>query len=505
MRTILIVDDEPLVQVGLQTMVDWGAWGARVLPPASNGEVALQAIVEHHPDVVFTDIRMPLMDGLELIRRCRAEVSPCPEFVVLTSFADFAYAREAVKYEVVDYLIKLEITPGVLSQAFAKACRRLDAGQRPARAEPEPSPLDRLTDVVQREFGSETEAVAHLGAGVVPEGDWFSVAVFQRSEGDPDQEPYARRLLREVLSREFRVYDFHPGVGRFGFVLAGESAAGARVHASVAQALEMGRRYFNGVVLGGLGPLVPSLTGLASSHRGALEALEGAHVRGPLVAGSDQGTGLTGEQLRSELERALETQDTDAVGRVFERARAQIAQGRLADALELATAAQYGVLAALPGAEDLLSRWFGGGGAKVLYAIPTPEHVVSWMNTLEGGLVDHLQNLRSRPQEALVEAMRLHAQTHHRERVSLKEVAALFRLSPNYAGALFRRHTGKGYAEYVCEVKVSKARELLETGKYRVYEVSDLLGFENAYSFSKVFRRVTGKSPRRFLPQALDS
>ena len=81
-------------------------------------------------------------------------------------------------------------------------------------------------------------------------------------------------------------------------------------------------------------------------------------------------------------------------------------------------------------------------------------------------------------------------------------LAEHFRLSPNYAGTLFRQFAGKGFTDFVAEVKVEKARDLLDAGKYRIYEVSDLLGFENSYYFSKVFRRVTGISPREYLSRS---
>ena len=112
MYRLLIVDDEPLVQVGIKSMLDWNSYDIEVAGTAPNGQAALKLIAEKHPDIVITDIKMPVMDGLSLIRECRDLYGDdLPEFIILTSYEDFKLAKEALQYHVNDYLIKVELTP----------------------------------------------------------------------------------------------------------------------------------------------------------------------------------------------------------------------------------------------------------------------------------------------------------------------------------------------------------------------------------------------------------
>lgn len=500
MHTALIVDDEPLVQVGLQSMIDWSTVGVRLLPCASNGQAAWETIVAERPDLVITDIKMPLMDGLELIRRCR-DLPERPVFIVLTSHEDFAFAREAVKHKVADYLVKLELTPEVLTRSVEEAL----ATRPEVRRVPVGDSTSAWDDLLDRTWALPAEAEAAVEQG------WhervMAVAVCRCDQTAEEARGPAVRMLAEILGREFWVKVVERGADRV-FVLGSEAtdlpAVEARMTASLASALHMVRKYFNGPDAVGLGTPGRGPVTLRASYLRALEALQGHRGPEPLAVarhGETPEAPLSRDAFRSGLEQALTAGDSEAVGTWFGRARESVlVHRRLADALDLGTAALYGVPAAVPQGEALLAQIFRDRpeGAKSLYAVPSTEHVVGWLSVLEVGLRTHLDSLGARHQESLVASMQRFIETHYRERLQLKSLADHFRLSPNYAGALFRRFTGRSFSEYVNEVKVAKAREMLATRKYRVYEISEYLGFENTYYFSKVFRRVAGQSPREF-------
>ncbi|WP_182300292.1 response regulator [Cohnella cholangitidis] len=106
MYSVLLVDDEPLAIEGLQMFVDWEHLGFRVCGVCENGVEALSAARELKPDVIVTDIRMPEMDGLELIGQLRGERGVSAEFVVLSAYGEFAFAKRAMQLGVHQYLLK---------------------------------------------------------------------------------------------------------------------------------------------------------------------------------------------------------------------------------------------------------------------------------------------------------------------------------------------------------------------------------------------------------------
>ena len=124
MLRILLVDDEPLVLIGLQGMLEWEKLGYTVCGTARNGKLALELIEREKPDIVIADVKMPVMDGLTLARTCR-ERNALPAFIMLTSFEEFDYIKQAMGAGVVDYLVKLDLTPENLQTALAKAAEKV--------------------------------------------------------------------------------------------------------------------------------------------------------------------------------------------------------------------------------------------------------------------------------------------------------------------------------------------------------------------------------------------
>ena len=105
MLDLVIVEDEEIIRRGLVCTIDWLKMGARVVGEAANGREALQVIQKTRPQVVLTDIKMPVMDGIALTEALRAEKNP-PQVIYLTSYADFSYAQTALHLGVCDYLLK---------------------------------------------------------------------------------------------------------------------------------------------------------------------------------------------------------------------------------------------------------------------------------------------------------------------------------------------------------------------------------------------------------------
>ncbi|MDO4296710.1 MAG: AraC family transcriptional regulator [bacterium] len=89
--------------------------------------------------------------------------------------------------------------------------------------------------------------------------------------------------------------------------------------------------------------------------------------------------------------------------------------------------------------------------------------------------------------------------SHIEDKLSLNDVAAVFGLSPNYLSALFKKNCSIGFSEYITQRKISRAKTMLLEQNMKIYEAADRLGFESAFYFSKVFKKVEGISPREYI------
>jgi len=125
MRKVVLIDDEQIILNGLIRVMPWEAYGCKVVGTAADGLEGLEAVRRHRPNILFTDIRMPNMDGLAMVAALRCQY-PALQIAVLTAYRDFAYAQQALHLGVARYLLKPS-KMDELVEALAEMCRRLGA------------------------------------------------------------------------------------------------------------------------------------------------------------------------------------------------------------------------------------------------------------------------------------------------------------------------------------------------------------------------------------------
>lgn len=135
MYRVVLVDDEHLIIEGLTRVMPWESLGCTVVGTACDGREGLALVREKKPDILFTDIRMPNMDGLTMLAAIKNEF-PQMQVCVLTAFRDFDYAQEAIRLGVCRYLLKPSKMEE-LHEAVLEMTARLNAAQKPEINEPE--------------------------------------------------------------------------------------------------------------------------------------------------------------------------------------------------------------------------------------------------------------------------------------------------------------------------------------------------------------------------------
>ncbi|MFD0673188.1 response regulator [Cohnella sp. GCM10027633] len=123
MYRVMIVDDEPVIRFGIKALIDWNKEGFEVIGEYANGVVALDTMLSQPADVLITDIKMPMMDGLALSREAM-KLNPACKVVLVSSHNDFEFVREGLKMGAVDYMLKHSLEPEDLLSALRK-CKEL--------------------------------------------------------------------------------------------------------------------------------------------------------------------------------------------------------------------------------------------------------------------------------------------------------------------------------------------------------------------------------------------
>ena len=544
MFTLLIADDEPLAQVGLKSMLDWEALGISLVGSSPNGAHALEAIKRLQPDIVIADVRMPIIDGITLIERCRAEMDTPPEFIVLSGHADFDYARRAIRSGVVDYLVKLELDEGLLRESVEKAMTAVRAKRTLSLSFHSAPPGDSADTTTQVEAAAglfSEEGFAHfLTEGGIRAGgearlvpavvsatfgvDCFhcavSIAVAYQHGDRLSREEKERTYrcvvdtVRQVAGREATVHVAPFDIGNFAVVLSFETEdldpEGAEIAAGsvVERAREPAERYFAVDLRAGIGSAVRELSLLPESYRAATNALALTHTGRTVVRSGAQRSlrSMTDspelERAKAEFVQAVETRSVDLLRSAVDATIAELARepASAGETLAICCDLLYALLGRLDGAAAMLDSFFPdeAEGYRWLFSAGEAGRMRCWLQAVRDGVASRFESKLARARNPLVAGVREYVLARWGEKVTLPDVAAHFHVSPNHLSSIFKKYNGTGFIEFVGEVKMEKAKELITAGRYKMYEIAQLLAYEDAYYFSKVFKKATGMSPREY-------
>ncbi|ETP73133.1 response regulator (CheY-like receiver domain and AraC-type DNA-binding domain-containing protein) [Lachnospiraceae bacterium JC7] len=423
MYRVLIVDDEPLVQVGLKSMLQ-GFENVEVIGSASNGKDALDIIGAQSPDIVIADIKMPVMTGLELLAESNKHYGPVPAFIMLTAYEEFDMVRKALSYQAVDYLVKIELDKEQLSDAIKKAIARVNQVKKPAvQKGPE---LSQNADTVQLEelrqhfmmkllhgeFEEET-ALEHEASNVQMDFKYNRyIAAFAEiaNESSNTESSHMITLYRSCLSMTREIVERYAPC----YIVSNDTE-----HFTIL--------FF-----------FTENTPVAESMTHIQEAVENAHT-------------MINNYFNVSLRFGIGT--------------------AVSAPMEIHTTFEEAEAAEKEADHDAPIRLFS--------------HIVG-------------ANRRS-GKDKLISTIQDYIDHNLNGKLQLNEIADAFGLSPAYLSVLFKKNTDIGFSEYVYTRKIEHAKKMLLSDDMKVYEVADALGFESAYYFSKVFKKVAGVSPREFI------
>ncbi|WOC33125.1 MULTISPECIES: response regulator transcription factor [Caproicibacterium] len=526
---LLLADDEPLVLVGLQSILNWEAYDMEIVGVAHNGEEALQLIDEKKPDLAIVDIKMPVKNGLEVMQACREKGGSLPLFILLTSYEEFGYAKEALHLQAVDYLVKLELTPDSLLHAVQRARQRLDAMQT-AEQKAEPPAADDLSTFYERFFmklyhnlfeSREQYALQRRELGIDFSFAAYTVCYCEiltddtRRSWEKKTQLYSStiRMVQETIHRYMACYITSLDLQHFNitFCLSEQEVPAYREHLAkiLQKATEVVQSYFNVGLSCRIGCLVKDPFAICESY---------ATARRISLAGESGGVSFYNphtdsavesfdfSSCRSEIRSAFEQLDLDTLSTLL----TQIADSldlhpiQYAGALDTASNLLYMSISLLPEGEAMLNRIFPGEeGCRCLYACRTVPDVTDWIRTLRAGLSLQLRQNRQNYKAMTVQKVMQYIRAHLDRKLSLNEVSAVFGFSANYLSQLFTKETGHSFVEFITHEKIAAAKEMMRHGTYKIYEIASKLGFESAFYFSKVFKKVEGCSPREYMQTKL--
>ena len=273
------------------------------------------------------------------------------------------------------------------------------------------------------------------------------------------------------------------------------------------------RNYYNTSVSFGIGTLVENPLAISESYQYARQACLSTTKEHPVQffeqiphAESRQNS-FNISLFKKDLTTAFEEYDSgilrETISSMCELFSAH--QGHYVQALDGACNILYLALSLLPQGEATISEFFKDhpDNYRSIYKQTSVEQIVNWLSYLTERICELFDNRKRDYKNHTVDSVKKYIKSHIAEHLSLNEVAAAFGISPNYLSQLFSKYNDQGFSDYLNLCKINEGKRLLSEQNLKVYEVADMLGFESAFYFSKVFKKVEGISPSEYVNRIL--
>ncbi|MBO7746818.1 response regulator [Paenibacillus sp. MWE-103] len=542
MYKLLIVDDEPTVRAGLRAYIDWSSFGIEVMDEADDGDAALEIVGRETPDLVLTDVRMPNLDGIALSREISAR-HPGTKIVFVSGHDDADYLKSALKVSAVDYIFK-PVNLEELSAVIRRVVAELDAERAERRRKEELEvklkegmPLLReklLLSLVEGGapkqglgerldfLGLRLPADAPYWVAVLSVDDMAGVLA-SRTETDRQLLWYAvLNIAQELIDRHLAGYAFERRAGEFVGILRAEPADEYASDAAEALFAFAGdvrgnlERWLKIGVTIGISERVTSPYALAQAYGQAREAADHKwylgknriitmdSLRGPETEAG--GYERSGPADREGLIPALKAADPDKLRAGLDRIFADLARRRR-DGLKYGRNVCLQIALAVDQLLLELNVPAGGSDADapasgLWEALFEQETLGDLRRLLESRLLDacgRIREKRTGKTANVVERVRaIIDRGYANGGLTVAEIGREVYLTPTYVSLLFKQETGQTVNEYLTQVRVEKAKELLRDPQYKFYDICHAIGYTDPSYFTKLFKKATGVTPSAY-------
>jgi len=530
MIRLLLADDEPTIRKGIRTSIDWAGYGMEVVGEAANGNDALALALETRPHVVLTDIRMPVMDGLELARRLKSEL-PDTRVVILSGYEDFAYAKEAVRIGAEEYLLKpvgADELVGLLSR-LRDEIKRNDAANRSRQSrehafnenrpkirsdflrrllrenDPDPATVYGKAEPLHLDLSGRQYAVLAIDI------DDFALMTDRLPAAERELLRYAVLNVAEeiVAARASGFVGYSEFDHLIGFV-CGDDLSRGKIESLCKEIQEGVRRFLKLSVSIGIGRTREQFRDLGGAYAEAFSALKEKMYAGresliryrEPASSRENRTVLYPSDEEKAIANCLKSLDADgwkrAVDLVFERFRAT-----QADAENIRSICGRLVLVSASGVEEMGIDTAQAIGAdfnpyREMERVDTLAGLKEWMSGLLRRLTLLVEENKNAKFKGMIKSAIRYMEEHYDEDLSQADVAAVVFVTPNYLSRVFKEETGVNFIEWLHRYRIDKAKQLLSEPGAKTSAVAEKVGFSDYKYFSHIFKRYVGCAPKEY-------
>lgn len=532
---VFLVEDEMVIRRGIKNSIDWEKEGYIFCGEASDGELAYPMIIKEKPDILITDIRMPFMDGLELCKLVKKEL-PNIKILILSGYDEFDYAKEAIRLGVTEYLLK-PISSGKLLEA-------LNGVSESIRREKEDKDLVRKymeemrenTEHEKQKFFEQMIAGNLSMADALETGEkyemnlsarMYNLLLFRFTLGEENRKSgellgEAEYAIEKLTERLEYVFEFQRGVEGWVFLLMAdnEEQMSERVKELSKDLEEIMKNYSTIAYFGGIGQPVARLRELEESFREAERALAARFTMelNQIISVEDirmaqnvdtlDDIEITSfgeiEKTRTMLEKFLNNGAEDEIDEFVDVYINELSEENLKSVLMR----QYIIMDAYIVMMSFCEKFEGIEGEmqaqseelkNSMKTIQTLEEIKNYIRMLLKKIIGVRDTISGRRYSDIIEIAKDQIRkTYMSDEISLNTIAAEVGMSPSYFSSIFSKEMGKTFVEYLTEIRMDRAKELLMCSSMKTSEIGYEVGYKDPHYFSYIFKKTQNCTPKEF-------
>jgi len=529
----VIIDDDVATLDGLKQSVNWDRLNIEVVATAQNGLEGLLQIRKHWPQLILTDLYMPVMDGIEMLKQTRKEGIDS-EVIILSGYEDFKYAKSAVKLQVRDYLSKpttiteieslLQETVNLIHQHtlnreeekelrellrsnHALIQRQLFRGLLQTNPVQE-SYVNHVMDYLQLDLSNRYFAVIliefyknrELAQITLQEWSLFEYAVnnIMDEMTHEKEDTYVADVQRNAITVIFTV----PKQTMEDYVLQKAKNVANEFLFAISSHLKI-------PVWATIGSIEKSLHNIHKSYKEAMYLLgERENLMGKQVIVLDDLKDISRNYPRRPVDVYHALADAIILGqRELVIAHIRTFMNTLKDMNTISVNVLRDFTMDFIGI--LISELYNNGidmeefnGSFKMYKEIGTFHSLAdledWLQEVVLPIADRVEMRSNHKFKKTIDFITNYVHEHYQEDISLDLIANKVFLTRNYLSLIFKKATGENYNRYVTRVRMEKAKDLIRRGNYKLYEVSERVGYKNVTYFSQLFKKYTGCTPSEF-------
>ena len=532
---VFLVEDEMVIRRGIKNSIDWEKEGYIFCGEASDGELAYPMIIKEKPDILITDIRMPFMDGLELCKLVKKEL-PNIKILILSGYDEFDYAKEAIRLGVTEYLLK-PISSGKLLEA-------LNGVSESIRREKEDKDLVRkyMEEMRENTEHEKQKFFEQMIAGNLSMADaletgkkyemnlsagMYNLLLFRFTLGEENRKSgellgEAEYAIEKLTERLEYVFEFQRGVEGWAFLLMAdnEEQMSERVKELSKDLEEIMKNYSTIAYFGGIGQPVARLRELEESFREAERALAARFTMelNRIISVEDirmaqnvdtlDDIEITSfgeiEKTRTMLEKFLNNGAEDEIDEFVDVYINELPEENLKSVLMR----QYIIMDAYIVMMSFCEKIEGIEGEmqaqseelkNSMKTIQTLEEIKNYIRMLLKKIIGVRDTISGRRYSDIIEIAKDQIRkTYMSDEISLNTIAAEVGMSPSYFSPIFSKEMGKTFVEYLTEIRMDRAKELLMCSSMKTSEIGYEVGYKDPHYFSYIFKKTQNCTPKEF-------